>query len=346
MVKIGGFEVPDQTGKVAIVTGGNSGIGFHAAKGLACAGAHVIIAARRAEACQEAVDDINNAVGMARSKGWAEYMTFDLCSLESVRDFVEEFKKKEIPLNMLFNNAGEWMREDNTYTKEGFQIMIGVQHFAHFFLTMLLVDKLKASAPARIIFTSSASEATAQQDIPWDNLGGEGCVHSDFTAYSNAKLYNQLTAVELQKRLEGTGVDIYVAQPGMSKTGLFAKGDHSKWGVFFQDWMQYLQGLPADVGAIPLLLCATKPDLPGKGGQLNYGPYYTRFPFIFPNITNINPYASQTPRGPHATDEPTARRLFDESVKVINGKLPADQRISVLPPKDQQTEAEDLQPEA
>lgn len=66
---------------------------------------------------------------------------------------------------------------------------------------------------------------------------GEGCVHSDFTAYSNAKLYNQLTAVELQKRLEGTGVDIYVAQPGMSKTGLFSKGDHSKWGVFFQVYL-------------------------------------------------------------------------------------------------------------
>ena len=104
---------------------------------------------------------------------------------------------------MLFNNAGEWMREDNTYTKEGFQvscvmfcdnlcegcssnfvarltsllrlcllqIMIGVQHFSHFYLTMLLIDKLKASAPARIIYTSSASEATAQKEIPWDNLG-------------------------------------------------------------------------------------------------------------------------------------------------------------------------------
>lgn len=68
-------------------------------------------------------------------------------------------------------------------------------------------------------------------------------MHSDFTAYSNAKLYNQLTAVELQKRLEGTGVDIYVAQPGMSKTNLFAKGDHSKWGVFFQVGMYHIPGL-------------------------------------------------------------------------------------------------------
>lgn len=72
----------------------------------------------------------------------------------------------------------------------------------------------------------------------------------------------------------------------------------------------------------------------GKGGQLNYGPYYSRFPFIFPNITNINPYASQTPRGPYARDEPTARRLFDETVRIINDKLPAKQSISVLNPKD------------
>ena len=75
-------------------------------------------------------------------------------------------------------------------------------------------------------------------------------------------------------------------------------------------------------------------DFTGKGGQLNYGPYYSRFPFIFPNITNINPYASQRPKGPYARDEPTARRLFDESVKIINGKLPAKQSISVLYPKD------------
>lgn len=176
-----------------------------------------------------------------------------------------------------------------------------------------------------------------------------------------------------------------------------------------QDWFQYLTGLPADVGAIPLLLCATKPDLPGarpcplqlctaslstlliatchsypcltfftasaacgpqwpsalicsisdldciqhshddvlclpdisarhghagKGGMLNYGPYYSRFPYIFPNITNINPYASQKPQGPYATDAPTARRLFDESVKIINEKVPANQSVSVLQPRD------------
>ena len=83
----------------------------------------------------------------------------------------------------------------------------------------------------------SVAASTAKHVRPLKSVfhySGEGCVHSDFTAYSNAKLYNQLTAVELQKRLEGTGVDIYVAQPGMSKTGLFSKGDHSKWGVFFQ----------------------------------------------------------------------------------------------------------------
>ncbi|DBB16534.1 hypothetical protein WJX82_005693 [Trebouxia sp. C0006] len=331
---MGGYQVPNQDGRVAIVTGSNSGIGFHAAKALACAGAHVIVAARRPEACEAAVDEINKAVGMSRSKGKAEFLHIDLCSFASVNKFVDDFKKKNLPLHMLFNNAGEWIREDDTYTEDGFQIMVGVQHFSHFLLTLLLVDKLKDSAPSRIVYTSSASEATAQKEIPWDNLGGFNCHNSDFTAYSNAKLYNQLTAVELQKRLEGSGVDIYVAQPGMSQTGLFVKADHSKWSVYLQDWMQYLTGLPADVGAIPLLLCATKEDLPGKGGQLNYGPYYSRFPFIFPNITNINPYASQRPKGPYARDEPTARRLFDESVKIINEKLPAKQSISVLYPKD------------
>ena len=72
----------------------------------------------------------------------------------------------------------------------------------------------------------------------------------------------------------------------------------------------------------------------GKGGMLNYGPYYSRFPFIFPNITNINPYASQKPRGPYAMDGPTARRLFDETVNIINDKLPAKKSISVPQPKD------------
>ena len=135
----------------------------------------------------------------------------------SVREFVKDFKAKNIPCHMLFNNAGEWIRPDGTYTEEGFQvssrvlssvcsafaaeawpllnhavvflkmasflrscslamqIMIGVQHFAHFYLTLLLVDKMKestsSSTPTRIVFTTSASEATGQADIPWDNLG-------------------------------------------------------------------------------------------------------------------------------------------------------------------------------
>ena len=85
-----------------------------------------------------------------------------------------------------------------------------------------------------------------------------------------------------------------------------------------------------------IFCCSTCSFCPcaGKGGQLNYGPYYSRFPFIFPNITNINPYASQTPRGPFARDGPTARRLYDESVKIINDKLPAGQKVDGLMPKD------------
>ena len=73
----------------------------------------------------------------------------------------------------------------------------------------------------------------------------------------------------------------------------------------------------------------------GEGGALNYGPYYTKAPYIFPNITNINPTASQVPRGPNATDGPTARRLYDESVKIINSKLSADQKVDGLQPRDE-----------
>lgn len=72
----------------------------------------------------------------------------------------------------------------------------------------------------------------------------------------------------------------------------------------------------------------------GKGGELNYGPYYTKFPYIFPNITNVAPTASQRPRGPHATDGPTARRLYDETVKLLNKKLPPGHQVDGLTPRD------------
>jgi len=183
-----------------------------------------------------------------------------------------------------------------------------------------LLDKLKESAPSRIVFTSSASEAAGE--IDWDNLEGYN-LNSDFQAYAKAKLYNQLFVQELQQRLEGTGVDLYTAQPGMSQTNLFSKGDHRKWAVVGQDWMQYTQGLKPQQGAVPIVYAATAEGIErGKGSQLTFGPYYFRFPYIFPFISNFGLTAEQRPANPDAQDKEKARRLFDETVKVIKQKAP------------------------
>jgi len=140
------------TGKVAIVTGANTGIGRETAKQLALMGAHVFLACRSQAKTQPALDEINGLI-QDQHQARAEFLPLDLGSFESVRQCAELFLQRELPLHLLINNAG--LAGNKGLTQSGFEMTFGVCHMGHFLLTNLLLDKLKQSAPARIVVVSS-----------------------------------------------------------------------------------------------------------------------------------------------------------------------------------------------
>ncbi|XP_045494401.1 retinol dehydrogenase 13-like [Colias croceus] len=200
-------------GKVVIITGGNSGIGFETAKNLAERGARVIIACRSIRRGTAAKDEIIKATGNTE----VVYRHLDLASLRSVRDFCEKIYKTESRLDVLINNAGAGGL-GNYKTEDGIHIGMQVNYFGPFLLTCLLLPLLKASAPSRIINLSSLTHKYAEMDF--ENLNMEK-YWSDYLVYANSKLYLNLMALELSRRLKGSGVTANALHPGVCATNLF-----------------------------------------------------------------------------------------------------------------------------
>jgi len=203
---------PNLSNKVAVVTGSNTGIGFETAKSLAKLGARVILACRNKSLGEKAVQEIKKELPNAQ----VEFMELDLSSFASIRHFAEEFKSKNLPLNLLVNNAGVWVNK-RALTKDGLELQIGVNHFGHFYLTSLLLDILKKSTPSRIVNVSS--RASERGKIFFDDLMLEHN-YGPLVSYTQSKLANVLFTMELGKRLEGTGVTTYALHPGVIHTEL------------------------------------------------------------------------------------------------------------------------------
>jgi len=201
---------PNLSGKVAIVTGSNTGIGFETAKQLAAFNAHVILACRNKSLGVEAEQLIKKEIPSAK----AEFMELDLGSKDSIEKFTREFLSKNIPLHFLVNNAGLIMGK-RTITSDGFETTFGVNHLGHFHLTSLLTDVLKKSAPSRIVNVSS--KAAENGKIAFDDLQLEKN-YSFVSAYSQSKLANVLFSMELAKRLQGTGVSAFSLHPEVIHT--------------------------------------------------------------------------------------------------------------------------------
>ncbi|XP_034107859.2 retinol dehydrogenase 13-like isoform X3 [Drosophila albomicans] len=202
----------DETGKVVIVTGSNTGIGKETVLELARRGATVYMACRdksRAEQARlEVIRETNNQNIFFRE--------LDLASLDSVRKFVDEFKKEQSKLDILINNAGI-MLCPHMLTKEGFEMQLGVNHMGHFLLTILLLDLLKKSSPSRIVNVSALAHVDGS--INFDDLNSEKS-YSPRKAYGQSKLANILFTRELAKRLEGTNVTVNALHPGVVETEL------------------------------------------------------------------------------------------------------------------------------
>jgi NAD(P)-dependent dehydrogenase (short-subunit alcohol dehydrogenase family) len=242
-------DIPDHSGRLAVVTGGNSGIGFVTARDLAGAGATVIIAAR----------DVGKgeAAGRLITGGNVEVRRLDLADLASVRSFAAEF---EGPLHLLINNAGI-MAPPRRLTVDGFESQFGTNHLGHFALTGLLLPRLLAADRPRVATVSSGAHRIGT--IKFDDLQREHGYQS-WLAYGQSKLANLMFCFELQKRALAAGTDLLsmAAHPGYARTNLqFAA----------PPWYEQLimrvtnpvLGQSADMGALPTLYAATAPAVPG-----------------------------------------------------------------------------------
>lgn len=271
-------NIPDLTGKVIIVTGGNNGIGYEAAKEFSRKGAHTILACRNQEKAQKALEKIKAEIPDAN----AEVMLLDLASLQSIRQFSEAFTGKFDRLDVLLNNAGIMMVPYGK-TADGFERQLGTNHLGHFALTGLLLDKLLATPGSRIVNISSLAHRQGEMDF--DNLQFEnGTGYTPQKAYGRSKLANLLFTYELQRRLEAAGTETIAiaAHPGVSNTAL---ADHFPGVKYLRPLFGFFMQ-PAAIGALPGIRAAVDPA--AKGGQY-YGPDHPRGVRGYPVVVESTP---------------------------------------------------------
>lgn len=207
-------DIPDQSGRVAVITGANSGLGFYSALGLARKGARVVMACRNVEKAERARLDILRAAPGA----FVEVMRLDLAELASVRKFAEAFGGRYERLDVLMNNAGV-MIPPYGRTADGFESQIGVNHLGHFALTGLLIPRLIGTTGSRVVTVASGAYLSGR--IHWGDLQSEKH-YTAWSAYGQSKLANMLFMTELERRLERAGAKIIstAAHPGYAVTNL------------------------------------------------------------------------------------------------------------------------------
>jgi NAD(P)-dependent dehydrogenase (short-subunit alcohol dehydrogenase family) len=212
--------VPDMQGRTVVVTGGNSGIGFETAAALAGMGAQVVVTARNADKGRAAVAAIGQRLG---GHAQLQLVVFDLADLSSVRRGAAEILEQAPKLDVLVNNAGLVLSE-RAETVDGLEATFATNHLGPFLLTNLLLDRIRASSPARIVNVASTAHNTARKGIRFDDLQSEKR-YATMRVYGHSKLANILFTLELARRLEGTRVTANSLHPGTVRTGYGADGD-------------------------------------------------------------------------------------------------------------------------
>ncbi|RJU00304.1 SDR family NAD(P)-dependent oxidoreductase [Arthrobacter frigidicola] len=249
-------HIPDQGGRVAIVTGANTGLGFETARMLAERGAAVVLAVRDIEKGKQAA---------ARIAGDVTVQALDLTSLESIRSAATELRAAHPRIDLLINNAGVMYTPKRT-TADGFELQFGTNHLGHFALTGLLMSQLLPVPDSRIVTVSSVGHriraAIHFDDLQWEHS------YNRIGAYGQAKLANLMFTYELQRRLALHGTTVAVAaHPGVSNTELMRNSPAALRVPL--TWLAPLITQKAEMGALPTLRAATDPTV--IGGQY-YGP--------------------------------------------------------------------------
>jgi protochlorophyllide reductase len=268
-------DIGDQTGRVALVTGANSGIGFATARALADHGAHVVLACRNPEKARWAADEMES--GLDRSS--IELLTLDLSDQVAVRRAAEQFLAAHARLDLLINNAGV-MGAPYRQTPDGFELQMATNHLGHFALTGLLLPRLVTTGRSRVVTVSSVMHRAGR--IDFDDVAGNK-IGNTWASYGRSKLANLLFTAELSRRLDEAGESVMAlaTHPGWTRSNLIGNGaalGNRRLRAKVSHSFGSLLGQTAATGAGPTLYAATSPDVrpgqfigPGHISQL-FGP--------------------------------------------------------------------------
>ena len=244
-------------GKVCVVTGATSGIGLEAARGLASMGAHVVMAGRNPDKAHAAADEVR-----ATATGPVDVVLADFASLASVRRLAEEVSERYPRIDVLLSNAGVY-RLRRQVTGDGYEEMFAVNHLAAFLFVNLLLDRLRDSAPSRVVMV--ASEAHYGATLDFDDLQSERGFRS-MRVYGKSKLGNVMTAYALARRLEGSGVTANSLHPGFVATNL-GSGNRIPVKPFMALFRLTGRAIGVRDGADTPIYLASSPDVEGVTGK-------------------------------------------------------------------------------
>ncbi len=308
-------QIPDQTGRRAIITGANSGIGYPTAFELARHGATVVIASRDRTRGETAVARILQALPQAH----AEFSELDLASLASVRDFAERELARNAGLDLLINNAGVWSPPKRLETTDGFELQFGTNVLGHFALTALLLPALERASASNLAQTprivTVASIAHKSGRIHFIDLQYQGG-YSPQKVYSQSKLANLMLSFELDRHLRARPSRILsvAAHPGVANTNLFQAGNYGPAEKAIRRWAGHAIGLLLNSdaqGALPTLYAATAPDAKGGG-------YFGPQGFAEARGGNVGPALIAG----HASDTAAAARLWQICEDLTGTRIP------------------------
>ncbi|MEL1265164.1 SDR family oxidoreductase [Pseudoxanthomonas putridarboris] len=308
-------DIPDQRGRLAVVTGATGGIGYETALALAGAGAEVVLAGR-----SDAKGDVALRGILARHpRAQVRYMHLDLCSLASVRAFAERFADAHGRLDLLVNNAGVMTPPTRQETEDGFELQFGSNYLAHFALTARLLPLLRNGSRPRVVSVASGAHrlqaAIHFEDLQWQRG------YMPWPAYAQSKLAMLLFAFELQRRGDryGWGLLSNAAHPGFARTGLQSAGadlgrigDRTTLNERMTRWMAPWASQSAAEGALPTLFAATSPQAKPAG---YYGPQ---------RMFEMKGPVGEATIGRRARDEEVAARLWKVSAELAGVRWPLD----------------------
>ena len=295
-------NIPSQKGKIILITGANSGLGFEATKVLSKKGAQIIMTARNLHKGNKALE----AIKKENPNAMLDVMLLDLADFDSIRNFSNEFHSKYSKLDVLINNAGVMNPPKREVTKQHFEVQFGTNHLGHFLLTGLLLDILKNTPNSRVSVQSSIVHKTESMkpDIYFDDLNFEKSYNRD-QAYAQSKLANLLFAYEFDRRLKANNINTIVtaAHPGYTKTNLQANS-----GFLMSVILNNILAQNVKIGTLPILRAATEENV--MGGEY-FGPT---------KMMELKGYPELVKSSDKSYNKDLAKKLWEVSEKLTNLK--------------------------